>query len=90
MSTVTAPQRASGGPLLRLLVPGMLNHDHHPSMRAALSSFIGRLWTIDWLTQVGKQFFTSCRKALMSSYLRYPATSLCVLGKQEFYLSPMT
>src|SRR6266699_5487325 len=59
-------------------------------MRAALPSFIGCLWTIDWLTQVGKQFFTSCRKALMSSYLCYPATSLCVLGKQKFHLPPMT
>ncbi len=50
-------------------------------MRVALSSFVGRLWTIDWLTKVGKQFFTSCHKVLMSSYLRYLATSLCVLGK---------
>jgi hypothetical protein len=49
-------------------------------MRVALSSFVGRLWTIDWLTKVDKQFFTSCHKVLMSSYLRYPATSLCVLG----------
>lgn len=52
-------------------------------MRVALSSFVGRLWTIDWLTKVDKQFFTSCHKVLMSSYLRYPATSLCVLGKAE-------
>jgi hypothetical protein len=84
MSTMFALRRASGGPLLRLLVPGAL------SCPSPLTILVFRLKTIKWLTKIGKEFFTSPGKPLMSSHFRHPAPSSSILGKEAFHFPPMT
>src|SRR5258706_13825480 len=84
MSTSLAFPRASGGPLLRLLVPGAL------SCSSSLTILVLRLRTLKWLTKIGKEFFTSPGKPLMSSHFRHPAPSSSILGQEAFHCPPMT
>src|SRR5258708_32648082 len=84
MSTIFALRRASGGPLLRLLVPGAL------SCPSPLTILVFRLRTIKWLTKIGKEFFASPGKPLMSSHFRHPAPSSRILGKEAFHVPPLT
>ena len=77
-------RRASGGPLLRLLVPGAL------SCPSPLTRSVFRLRTIKWLAKIGKEFFTSPGNTLMSSHFRHPAPSSSILGKEAFHVPPMT
>src|SRR5258708_18745888 len=83
MSTIFALPRASGGPLLRFLVPGAL------SCPSPLPILVFRLRTIKWLTKIGEEFFTSPGKPLMSSHFRHPAPRSSILGKQELHFPPM-
>ena len=54
-----------------------------------LTILVFLLRTIKWLTKIGKEFFTSPGKPLMSSHFRHPAPSSSILGKEAFHVPPM-
>ena len=47
-------------------------------------------WSINRLIQSSEQLLTASSKALVSSYLRHPATRSGILSKKELYLPSVT
>jgi hypothetical protein len=74
---------ASGGPLLRLLVPGVLSL-LLPLHLVDRSSLVRCFWPLDGFSKIGEEVFKTTNRTLVALDLARPTMSGCVFSQLPF------